>query len=137
MPALRAQQSALQSALTRLNAEMHELQALDAALASNEAVLQGAMRDVDRVMSDARTRQAPEVDDVLVAPTVVGGQLYALAAEEKGIAEALFVLGRGVERGRVSGDVFVKVCTAVLFLIVLSSHRIWSGGCWVGSGQGA
>lgn len=66
------------------------------------------MREADRVMDDAQRREAPDVDDVLVAPTVVGGQLYGLAADERGIADALFVLGRALDRGRVGADVFVK-----------------------------
>ncbi|USP78063.1 Tumor susceptibility gene 101 protein [Curvularia clavata] len=105
---LRAQQAALQNAHARLQAELGELQQLEAALASNEQVLKGAMVEADRVMEDARRRKAPDVDDVLVAPTVVGGQLYTLAAEEKGIADALFVLGRALDRGRITPDVFVK-----------------------------
>lgn len=107
---LRAQQAALQSAHARLQAELHELQQLDAALAANEQILKGAMSEVDRVMEDARRRQVPDVDDVLVAPTVVGGQLYTLAAEERGIADILFVLGRALDRGRVGTEGFVKVC---------------------------
>jgi ESCRT-I complex subunit TSG101 len=106
---LRAQQTALQTAYSRLQAELGELQQLDAALASNEQILKGAMIEADRVMEDARRRQAPDVDDVLVAPTFVGGQLYTLAAEERGIADALFVLGRALDKGRVGADVFVKV----------------------------
>jgi ESCRT-I complex subunit TSG101 len=106
---LRAQQAALQTAYSRLQAELGELQQLDAALASNEQILKGAMVEADRVMEDARRRQAPDIDDVLVAPTLVGGQLYTLAAEEKGIADALFVLGRALDKGRVGADVFVKV----------------------------
>jgi len=106
---LHAQQAALQTAYSRLQSELGELQQLDAALASNEQVLKGAMVEADRVMEDARRRKAPDVDDVLVAPTIVGGQLYTLAAEEKGIADALFVLGRALDKGRVSTDVFVKV----------------------------
>lgn len=84
------------------------MQQLDAALASNEQILKGAMIEADRVMEDARRRKAPDVDDVLVAPTVVGGQLYALAAEERGIGDAIFVLGRALDRGRVGADIFVK-----------------------------
>jgi ESCRT-I complex subunit TSG101 len=106
---LRSQQAALQTAYSRLQAELGELQQLDAALSSNEQILKGAMVEADRVMEDARRRQAPDVDDVLVAPNYVGGQLYTLAAEEKGIADALFVLGRALDKGRVSADVFVKV----------------------------
>ncbi|OSS51841.1 hypothetical protein B5807_03098 [Epicoccum nigrum] len=105
---LRAQQHALQTAYSRLQAELGELQQLDAVLASNEHILKGAMVEADRAMDDARRRQAPDVDDVLVAPTVVGQQLYTLAAEERGIADALFVLGRALDKGRITADVFVK-----------------------------
>jgi ESCRT-I complex subunit TSG101 len=107
---LLAQQHALQTAYSRLQSELGELQQLDAVLASNEHILKGAMVEADRAMSDARRRQAPDVDDVLVAPTVVGQQLYTLAAEERGIADALFLLGRALDKGRISADVFVKVC---------------------------
>lgn len=106
---LRAQQQALQAAYSQLQAELGELQQLDAALASNEKILKGAMVEADRAMDDAQKRQAPDVDDVLVAPTVVGQQLYTLAAEERGIADALFILGRALDKGRITADVFVKV----------------------------
>ncbi|KAJ4370276.1 Suppressor protein stp22 of temperature-sensitive alpha-factor receptor and arginine permease [Didymella sp. IMI 355093] len=120
---LRAQQQALQSAYSRLQAELGELQHLDAALASNEQILKGAMIEADRAMDDARRRQAPDVDDVLVAPTVVGQQLYTLAAEERGIADALFVLGRALDKGRITADVFVKVCCiARSFGLYANSH---------------
>lgn len=49
------------------------------------------------------------MDEVLVGPTVVAEQLYRLVAEERGIAEAMFVLGRALDRGRVQGEVFVRV----------------------------
>lgn len=84
------------------------------------------MREADRVMEDAGRRRAPDVDDVLVVPTVVGGQLYGLAAEERGIKEAMFVLGRGLDRGRVGADVFVKVrccrCFSFIFYFFFQSR---------------
>jgi ESCRT-I complex subunit TSG101 len=86
------------------------MQQLDAALASNERILKDTMMEADRVMNDASRSAAPNVDDVLVAPTVVGGQLYTLAAEERGIQETLFVLGRALDKGRVAPEVFIKVC---------------------------
>lgn len=61
-------------------------------------------------MDQARSRSVPEVDEVLVAPTRVGTQLWELCAEERGIREAMWVLGRGVETGRVGVEGFVKVC---------------------------
>ncbi|KAF2746318.1 UEV-domain-containing protein, partial [Sporormia fimetaria CBS 119925] len=105
---LRAQQTALQTAYSKLQYEVDQLKDLDSVLTTNERVLQDAMREADRVMEDARTRQVPDVDDVLVAPTVVGGQLYALCAEERALGDVLFVLSRGLDGGRVSAEVFVK-----------------------------
>ncbi|KAL1649260.1 Suppressor protein stp22 of temperature-sensitive alpha-factor receptor and arginine permease [Diplodia intermedia] len=108
LPSLRAQSAALRAAHARLQQEVDQLQRLDAALASNERVLGEAMREADRAMDDARTRTVPDVDDTLVAPTVVGGQLWGLVAEERGLEEAIFLLGRGLDRGRVGAEVFVK-----------------------------
>ncbi|KAF2502640.1 UEV-domain-containing protein [Lophium mytilinum] len=105
---LQAQQQALREAHSRLQSELDQLQQLDAALASNEHILRDAMVEADRVMEDARTRKVPDVDDVLVAPFVVGGQLYTLCAEERACADALFVLGRALDKGRVGADVFIK-----------------------------
>lgn len=106
---LQAQQEALRASHARLQAEMNELQTLDAALASNEQILVEAMREADRVMEEAKRRKVPDVDEVLVAPAVVGGQLYNLCAEERALEDALFVLGRALDKGRVGADVFVKV----------------------------
>lgn len=119
---LRAQQAALQTAYSRLQSELSDLQQLDSALASNEKILRDAMLEADRVMEDARRRKAPDVDDVLVAPTVVGGQLYTVCAEERAAGEALFVLGRALDKGRVAPDVFVKVC--VVFFHSAGDRRL-------------
>ncbi|KAJ9638971.1 Suppressor protein stp22 of temperature-sensitive alpha-factor receptor and arginine permease [Coniosporium tulheliwenetii] len=97
---LQAQQSALRTATSRLESELSQLQQLDAALASNEQILRNAMREADRVMEDAGRRTVPDVDDVLVAPHAVGNQLYALVAEEKACADAVNILGRALDRGR-------------------------------------
>jgi ESCRT-I complex subunit TSG101 len=61
------------------------------------------------VIKDASTRRVPDVDDVLVAPTVVGGQLYELVAEERALAETRWVLGKGLDGGRIGLEVFLKV----------------------------
>ncbi len=49
------------------------------------------------------------MDEVLVAPTVVGGQLYELVAEERAIGDAIFVLARGLDMGRVGVEGWVKL----------------------------
>ncbi len=95
-----------------LQREMDELEALDATLSSNERILAESMRRADEVMHDARTRRKevlPTVDDLLVAPTVVGQQLYRVVAEERALDDVLFVLGKALDRGRVGLDVYLKV----------------------------
>lgn len=107
---LRAQQTALQTAYSRLESELQQLRQLDAALSDNERILKDTMVEADRVMEEARTRKPPDVDEILVAPTVVGGQLYEAVAEASSIGEVLFVLGKAVGRERVGADGFAKVC---------------------------
>jgi len=109
LPALQAQQTALRQAEQNMQIELSQLQQLDAMLTSNENILHEAMREADRVKESVGQMEPPAVDDVLVAPTVVGEQLYGLVADERSIADAMFLLSRALDRGRVEGDVFVKV----------------------------
>lgn len=109
LPALQTQNAALQQAYQNMQSEMSQLQQLDKMLNSNEKILHNAMRDADHVMESVGQREIPAVDDVLVAPTVVGEQLYGLVADERSIADAMFMLTRALDRGRVGGDVFLKV----------------------------
>ena len=44
-----------------------------------------------------------------MAPTVVANQLYSLVAEEKAIGDAIFMLGKAKESGRITTAVFVKM----------------------------
>lgn len=72
------------------------------------------MRDADKVMEDAKHREVPSIDDVLVAPTVVARQLYELVADETGLEECRGVVGRALDRGRIGGDVWAKVSFVLL-----------------------
>jgi len=84
------------------------LNTLTTLLSTNESALHAAIAAADSQIESLKSREVPNVDEVLVAPTVVAEQLYRLVAEEKGIAEAMFVLGRALDRGRVGGEVFVR-----------------------------
>lgn len=53
--------------------------------------------------------RVPDADKLVVASTVVHGQLYDLVTEEMAVQEAMFVLGRALDRERVGLDVFSKV----------------------------
>ena len=84
------------------------LLSLQELLASNEAILRNTMHEADKCIASTQHRAVPGVDEVLVAPTVVGQQLYDLVAEEKACAEAREVLGRALDRGRISTETWVK-----------------------------
>lgn len=88
---------------------MSQLNDLEALLSSNEAILHKAMRDADKVLEEAKRREVPNVDDVLVAPTLVAGQLYQLVAEESAIEESRGALGKALDKGRIAGGVWAKV----------------------------
>ena len=66
------------------------------------------MRDADACIENAKHRTVPPVDEVLVAPTVVGEQLYNLVAEERACEEARAVLGRALDKDRIGVDAWVK-----------------------------
>lgn len=113
LPPLRAQQAALNTALSKIKQEISQLNSLESLLDSNEQILHQAMRDADNVLENAKQRNVPAVEDVLVAPTVVAGQLYDVVIEEKVLEESRGIVGKALDRGRIDGDVWAKVCFAV------------------------
>lgn len=96
-------------AMTTLQAESAQLTQLSALITSNTSILQDSLRQADSVIEGSANHPEPDIDELLVAPTVVGNQLYELVAEERALADAIFVMGRAVERGRVSPHTFAKV----------------------------
>jgi ESCRT-I complex subunit TSG101 len=105
---LQAQQNALRAAYARLEAEMAQLERLDATLSSNENILHRSIQDCSTTISEAKSKKQPPIDEVLVAPTLVAQQLWALTAEEAACREAMYVLQKAVDRGRISGSDFVR-----------------------------
>ncbi|KAK4133923.1 UEV-domain-containing protein [Trichocladium antarcticum] len=106
---LRAQRAAMLHAATTLQTESAQLTQLAALVAANTTILQDSLRKADTLIQQSGQHPAPDVDELLVAPTVVGNQLYELVAEERALADAVFVLGRAVERGRVAPQVFARM----------------------------
>ncbi|KAK0615290.1 UEV domain-containing protein [Bombardia bombarda] len=106
---LQAQRSAMQQAVATLQTESAQLSQLSQVLGSNTAILQDSLRRADGVIESSARLPEPDVDELLVAQTVVGNQLYELVAEERALADAIFVLGRAVERGRISPGTFAKM----------------------------
>ncbi|KAL2186906.1 UEV-domain-containing protein [Thermothelomyces heterothallicus CBS 203.75] len=106
---LRAQRAAMLQAMTTLQAESAQLTQLTAVLNSNASILQDSLRQADSVIEGSANHPKPDIDELLVAPTVVGNQLYELVAEERALADAIFVLGRAVEKGRITPQTFAKM----------------------------
>ena len=106
---LQAQRMAMDSAAARIQAESAQLTQLSALLTSNTAVLQDSLRKADGVIERSAQHPEPDVDELLVAPTTVANQLYELVAEERALADAIFVLGRSVERGRIAPQTFARM----------------------------
>lgn len=109
MAGLRAQRTAMQSAVPALQSEMSQLTQLSNVLSSNANILHDALRKADGVIEGSKNHPAADIDELLVAPTVVSNQLYTLVAEERALGDAIFMLGRAVERGRISPAVFAKM----------------------------
>ncbi|OQE38686.1 hypothetical protein PENCOP_c008G00639 [Penicillium coprophilum] len=116
---LVSQSRSLHAAMATLQGEVSTLNALHATLQSNTTVLQQSIHRADATIADAQARSTsistssahgdapsglPPIDDVLVAPTVVGKQLYDLVAEEQGIQQALYALQSALVRGVIGVD---------------------------------
>lgn len=109
MAGLHAQRTAMLSTLPTMQSEMGQLTQLSNVLTSNTAILHEALHKADGVIEGSKNHPAPNIDELLVAPTVVANQLYTLVAEERALSDAVFMLGRAVERGRITPAVFAKM----------------------------
>ncbi|CAG8888776.1 unnamed protein product [Penicillium egyptiacum] len=122
---LVSQSRSLHAAMATLQGELAALNTLHTTLQSNTTVLQQSIHRADATIADAQARSTsisasstpsasatpgdtpsglPPIDDVLVAPTVVGKQLYDLVAEEQGIQQALYALQAALVRGVIGVD---------------------------------
>jgi len=108
IPGLHGQHRALLNSLSALETETRALESLSNTIESNTSILHSALQSADQLIKDSKNWKEPQVDELLVAPTVVGNQLYSLVTEERALGDAIFVLGRAKERGRVETGVFVR-----------------------------
>ncbi|PYH95915.1 UEV-domain-containing protein [Aspergillus ellipticus CBS 707.79] len=112
---LLSQSHSLHAAIATLQGEISSLNTLNSTLQSNNTVLQQSLHRADGVIADAQGRISssaaassstdaaasglPPIDEVLVAPTVVGKQLYDLVSEERGIQQAIYALQAALVKG--------------------------------------
>ncbi|RJE17564.1 hypothetical protein PHISCL_10097, partial [Aspergillus sclerotialis] len=109
----------LHSAVAQLRGEIASLNSLNSTLQSNTDILKQSLHRADGVIADAQSRTKapaseanpsglPPIDEVLVAPTVVGKQLYDLVAEEAGIQQAIYALQAALVRGVVGVEAWSR-----------------------------
>jgi len=97
------------TSLQSMQTELETLTNLSNSLTSNTQILHNSLQVADDTILSSKSQKPPSIDDILVAPTTVANQLYDLICEERALGDTLFVLGRAVERGRISGATFVKM----------------------------
>ncbi|KAL4928221.1 putative endosomal sorting complex protein TSG101 [Aspergillus undulatus] len=114
---LSSQSRSLHTAIQTLQHEISSLKSFNSTLESNISDLTQSLHRADAVIADAQSRSTssepsssssdpsasasglPPIDDILVAPTVVGKQLYDLVAEERGIQQAIYALQAALVKG--------------------------------------
>lgn len=108
LSALGSQRDALSAASERMSQEAEALQLLDAQLSTNERIIKETMTAVDGIQKEARRSEVPPADEVLIAPHVIGNQLYDLVSQERAMHDVLFALTRALDAGRIGLDVWAK-----------------------------
>ncbi|GIK01843.1 hypothetical protein Aspvir_005884 [Aspergillus viridinutans] len=125
---LLSQSQSLQTAVATLQGEISSLNTLNSTLQSNTSILQQSLHRADGVIAAAQARISsstaqghpsssgldaapsalPPIDEVLVAPTVVGKQLYDLVSEERGIQQAIYALQAALVKGVIGVDTWSR-----------------------------
>lgn len=92
-----------------MSQELQDLARLHALCAQDGEILRERITAAEGVIHDAESREVPSVDAVVVGLTVVHAQLYELVTEDRAIEDTIYVLGKALDRERISLDVFLKV----------------------------
>ncbi|KAK9239830.1 UEV domain-containing protein [Lipomyces kononenkoae] len=91
-----------------LASEQSELTRVSDACARNTATLKDKIRRAEETILEASQRGEVNVDDIVCAESVVFNQLYELTADDLAIEDAIYVLGKALDRERISLDIFLK-----------------------------
>ncbi|KAK6514224.1 hypothetical protein TWF506_008625 [Arthrobotrys conoides] len=74
----------------------------------DQRILNERIGMADDLIREVRDREAPNIDGVVVAPTVVHNQLYELVTDDMAIEDTIYVLGKALDKERITLDVFLK-----------------------------
>ncbi|KAF3155436.1 hypothetical protein TWF788_006014 [Orbilia oligospora] len=74
----------------------------------DQRILNERIGMADELIREVRDRETPNIDAVVVAPTVVHNQLYELVTDDMAIEDTIYVLGKALDKERITLDVFLK-----------------------------
>ncbi|KAF8448291.1 UEV domain-containing protein [Terfezia claveryi] len=111
-----SQRDALLRTEQKMLQEQNELQKIEAVAEMDIGIFRERISMAENLIhevgngggEDGGKWSVPDADKLVVASTVVHGQLYDLVTEEMAVEEAIFVLGRALDKERVGLDVFLK-----------------------------
>ncbi|KAK9375725.1 UEV domain-containing protein [Lipomyces chichibuensis] len=91
-----------------LASEQSELTRVSEASARNKTILKDKIRQAEEAIIEASQRGEVNVDEIVCAEAVVFNQLYELTADDLAIEDTIYVLGKALDRERISLDDFLK-----------------------------
>lgn len=83
-----------------MEAELSSLQRLQEDCAIDTGLLSERIRMAEHVITQARTKELPDVDTLLTATSIVHNQLYDLICEDKAIQDCIYMLAKLLDRSR-------------------------------------
>ncbi|CAZ86574.1 unnamed protein product [Tuber melanosporum] len=108
LPQAATQRDSLTRAQSHMTQELQDLTHLHVLCAQDGEILKERIAAAEGVIHDAENREVPGVDAVVVGLTVVHAQLYELVTEDRAIEDTIYVLGKALDRERISLEVFLK-----------------------------
>lgn len=96
-----------------------QLQRLNGATSSNSSILPERLQKARSVIDGSDHSNLKDLDHILVAQNVVYNQLYELVADELGLEDTIYALGKAFEVERIDLDSFLKVSTLNEHLTIL------------------
>ncbi|KAI5793130.1 tumor susceptibility protein [Geopyxis carbonaria] len=103
-----AMREAMKQAESAMERERTELNRLAEICDKDTEILHERIAMAERVIEDARRVEPPNVDEAVVAPSVVHSQLYDLVTEDMAIEDTIYVLGKALDREKIPLEVFLK-----------------------------
>ncbi|KAK9460966.1 UEV domain-containing protein [Lipomyces oligophaga] len=114
-PDLQKQSEQLKSTLEMLSQteanlarEKSELERITDASNRNKKFLIDRLSRAEKVISEAHKQSQVNVDELITAEAAVFNQVYELAADDLAINDTIYVLGKALDRERISLDIFLK-----------------------------